>query len=193
LAPRMTLDNILSRGLALQPNLGIGNHPVDPPGEVWDKRQRITGHGSRGFKRFSESQATVDVATTAITNRKTTRAAPEITHNAAAYEYQCGAQNRSVFTIQSYLTVARPTQADLRGSGTSDQKRHLAVARPTQGRLTQFGRCLLHNLTVARPTKGRLAQFSYTEKTNDTSTKKIPQVNKIQSTVKAHCKTTPLI
>jgi len=33
----MTLDNILSRGLALQPYLGIGNHPVDPPGEVWDK------------------------------------------------------------------------------------------------------------------------------------------------------------
>ncbi|KAF0766298.1 Uncharacterized protein FWK35_00004040 [Aphis craccivora] len=34
-------------------------------------RQRTTGHGARGFKRFSESQATVDVATTAITNRKT--------------------------------------------------------------------------------------------------------------------------
>ncbi|KAF0768320.1 Uncharacterized protein FWK35_00014678, partial [Aphis craccivora] len=29
------------------------------------------GRGTRGFKHFSESQATVDVATTAITNRKT--------------------------------------------------------------------------------------------------------------------------
>ncbi|KAF0760982.1 Uncharacterized protein FWK35_00006568, partial [Aphis craccivora] len=29
------------------------------------------GHGARGLKRTSESQATVDVATTAITNRKT--------------------------------------------------------------------------------------------------------------------------
>ncbi|KAF0770418.1 Uncharacterized protein FWK35_00012244 [Aphis craccivora] len=34
------------------------------------RHQRITGHGARGFKRFSESQATVDVATTAIVNRK---------------------------------------------------------------------------------------------------------------------------
>ncbi|KAF0749840.1 Uncharacterized protein FWK35_00020045 [Aphis craccivora] len=35
------------------------------------RRQRITGHGARGFKCFSESQATVDVVTTALINRKT--------------------------------------------------------------------------------------------------------------------------
>ncbi|KAF0753426.1 Uncharacterized protein FWK35_00010410, partial [Aphis craccivora] len=29
------------------------------------------GHGGRGFAHFSESQATVDVATTALINRKT--------------------------------------------------------------------------------------------------------------------------
>ncbi|KAF0705215.1 Uncharacterized protein FWK35_00038571, partial [Aphis craccivora] len=73
-------------------------------------------------------------------------------------------------SIQSYLTVARPTQADLRGSGTTGKKRHLAVARPTQGRLAQFGRFCQHNLTAARPTKGRLAQFCYTVKPTKTST-----------------------
>ncbi|KAF0746900.1 Uncharacterized protein FWK35_00039297 [Aphis craccivora] len=57
------------------------------------------------------------------------------------------------------------------------------------GRLARFGRFCLHNLTVARPTKGRLVQFCYTAKPTKTSTKKIPQVNKIQSTVKARYKT----
>ncbi|KAF0748095.1 Uncharacterized protein FWK35_00025911, partial [Aphis craccivora] len=121
----------------------------------------------------NESQAMVHVATTAITNRKTNAdgsgdytTPPPINTNA---EHK----------------IARPTQADLRGSGTTDKKRHLAVARPTQSRLEQFERFWLHNLIVVRPIKGRLAQFQHIK----TSTKKIPQVNKIQSTVKAHYKT----
>ncbi|KAF0748400.1 Uncharacterized protein FWK35_00020317, partial [Aphis craccivora] len=127
------------------------------------RRQRITGHGARGFKRFSESQATVDVATTAIINRK------------------ISAGGSGDYTTPSPINtsveheIARPTQADLRGLGTIPTIRHLAVARPTQGRLVQFGRFCLHNFTVARPNKGRLAQFCYTVKNNKTLTKKILQ------------------
>ncbi|KAF0768191.1 Uncharacterized protein FWK35_00007265, partial [Aphis craccivora] len=58
----------------------------------------ITGHGARGFKRFSEPQATVDVATTALTDRKTSAGGSEDYTTAAAYKCQCGTQNRSVFS-----------------------------------------------------------------------------------------------
>ncbi|KAF0749093.1 Uncharacterized protein FWK35_00035500 [Aphis craccivora] len=111
------------------------------------KRLRaITNHRPR------ESQATVDVATTAIINRKTSAGdsgdytTPPPVHTSAEHK------------------VARPIQADLRGLGTTDYTAS-AVARPTQGRLAQFGLFCLHNLTVARPTEGRLAQFCYTVKT----------------------------
>ncbi|KAF0771966.1 Uncharacterized protein FWK35_00006134 [Aphis craccivora] len=123
------------------------------------RRQRITGHGARGFKRFSESQATVDVATTATINRKISAG--------GSGDY----------------TTPPPINA------SAEHK----IARPTQGRLAQFGRFCLHNLTVARPTKGSNAQFCYTVKTTKTSTKKIPQVNKIQSTVKVHYKTVTVL
>ncbi|KAF0763864.1 Uncharacterized protein FWK35_00005023, partial [Aphis craccivora] len=126
------------------------------------RRQRITGHGVRGFKRFSESQATVDVATTAIVNRKTGAGGsgdyttPPPINNTSA-EHKIGQ-----YSVLPYRSKTYP------------------------GRLAQFGRFCLHNLTVARPTEGRLAQFCYTVKNNKTSTKKIPQVNKIHSIVKAH-------
>ncbi|KAF0687402.1 Uncharacterized protein FWK35_00037677, partial [Aphis craccivora] len=112
-------------------------------------RQRITGHGARGFKRFSESQATVDVATTAITDRKT-----------------------SAGGSGDYTTPPPPmnTSAERKIS----QYSVLPYPRPTQGRLAQLGRFRLHNITAARPTKGRLAQFCYTVKPTKTSTKKIP-------------------
>ncbi|KAF0773676.1 Uncharacterized protein FWK35_00000101 [Aphis craccivora] len=111
-------------------------------------RQRITGHGARGFKRCSESQATVDVATTAIINRKTSAGGsgdyttpPPIN---TSTEHKIGQYSqdlpRQTCAVRELLTI-----------------RYLAVARPTQGRLAQFGRFCLHNLTVARPTKGRLA------------------------------------
>ncbi|KAF0768111.1 Uncharacterized protein FWK35_00004311 [Aphis craccivora] len=112
---------------------------------------------------YSKSQATVDVATTAITNRKTS--AGDSGDNTTPPPINASAERK----------IARPTQADLRGSGTTYKKTRLAVARPTQGRLEQFGRFCLHNLTVARPTKGRLAQFCCTVKPTKTSTKKIPQ------------------
>ncbi|KAF0758395.1 Uncharacterized protein FWK35_00007820 [Aphis craccivora] len=130
------------------------------------RRQRITGHGERGFKRFSESQATVDVATTAIINRKT-----------------------SAGGSGDYKTP--PPPINISAEHKIDQYAVLPYCSKTyQGRLTRFGRFCLHNLTVARPTQGRLAQFCYTVKTTKTSTKKIPQVSKIQSTVKARYKTT---
>ncbi|KAF0773179.1 Uncharacterized protein FWK35_00002056, partial [Aphis craccivora] len=110
----------------------------------------ITNHRPK----FTESQATVDVATIAITNLKTNAGGSE--------DYT----TPPLINTSAERKIATPTQADLRGSGTTDKKRHLAVARPTQGRLAQFGRFCLHNLTAARPTKGRLAQFCYTGKTN---------------------------
>ncbi|KAF0763035.1 hypothetical protein FWK35_00017018 [Aphis craccivora] len=58
--------------------------------------------------------------------------------------------------------------------------RHLAVARPTQGLLAQFG---------TKTHQGQTCAVLLYGKNNKTSTKKIPQVNKIQSTVKAHYKT----
>ncbi|KAF0753639.1 Uncharacterized protein FWK35_00017587 [Aphis craccivora] len=116
------------------------------------RRQRITGHGARGFKRFSESQATVDVATTAIINRKISAGGPG--DNTTSPPINTSAEHK----------IARPTQADLRGLGTTD------YTAPCCSKTHQGQTCavLLHG------------------KNNKTSTKKIPQVNKIQSTVKAH-------
>ncbi|KAF0764549.1 Uncharacterized protein FWK35_00023943 [Aphis craccivora] len=118
-------------------------------------RQRITGHGARGFKRFSKSQATVDVTTTAIINRKTSAGdsedyttPPPINTSA---EHKIGQ-----YSVLPYRSKTYPGR----------------LARPTQGRLVQFGRFCLHNLTVARPTKGRLAQFCYTVKTTKHQLKK---------------------
>ncbi|KAF0751616.1 Uncharacterized protein FWK35_00015671, partial [Aphis craccivora] len=112
--------------------------------------------------------ATVDVATNAITNRKT---------SAGGSGNYTTPPPINTSAERKISQTTRPTQADLRGSGTTDKKRHLAVARPpTQGGFAQFGRFCLHNLTAARRTKGRLAQFCYTVKPTKTSTKKSPQV-----------------
>ncbi|KAF0689179.1 Uncharacterized protein FWK35_00034792, partial [Aphis craccivora] len=76
--------------------------------EPGSARQRITGHGARGFKRFSESQATVDMVTTAIINRKTSAG--------GSGDYT----TPSPINTSAEHKIARPTQADLRGLGTTD-------------------------------------------------------------------------
>ncbi|KAF0750137.1 Uncharacterized protein FWK35_00032213, partial [Aphis craccivora] len=101
-------------------------------------RQRITGHGVCGFKGFSESQSTVDVATTALINRKTSASGsgdytmpPPINTSA---EHKIGQ-----YSVLPYRSKTYP------------------------GRLARFGNYLtIRYLAVVIPTKGRLAQFCYT-------------------------------
>ncbi|KAF0769462.1 Uncharacterized protein FWK35_00005532 [Aphis craccivora] len=107
------------------------------------------------LRAITESQATVDVATTAITNRKTSAG--------GSGDYT----TPPPMNASAERKIARPTQADLRGLGTTD------YTAPCCSKTHQGQTCavLLYG------------------KHNKTSTKKIPQVNKIQSTVKAHYKT----
>ncbi|KAF0765730.1 Uncharacterized protein FWK35_00004790 [Aphis craccivora] len=55
------------------------------------ERVRITGHGGRGYDCNNQSQDK--------------RGRLRRLHNAAAYKYQCGAQNRSTFTPDSQIPL----------------------------------------------------------------------------------------
>ncbi|KAF0751284.1 Uncharacterized protein FWK35_00015844, partial [Aphis craccivora] len=145
-------------------------------------------HGGRSFARFSESQAKVYVSSGANESQTVERV---VSSALANHEPRWTSQDERTSACGSgdYTT---PPPINTSAERKIGQYSVLPYPRPTQGRLAQFGRFCQHILTAARPTKGRLAQFCYTVKPTKTSTKRIPQVNKIQSTVKAHYKTAVL-
>ncbi|KAF0707289.1 Uncharacterized protein FWK35_00037204, partial [Aphis craccivora] len=89
------------------------------------RRQRITGHGAYDFKRFSESQATEDVATTAIINRKISAG--------GSGDYT----TPPPINTSAEHKIARPHPSRLAQFGRFCLH-NLTVARPTKGRLAQF-------------------------------------------------------
>ncbi|KAF0774209.1 Uncharacterized protein FWK35_00000256 [Aphis craccivora] len=124
-----------SRGLHAGYGAIINKRPVPcsvtEPGSAFEPRftylqaQRITGHGARGFKRSSESQATVDVATTAIINSKISAG--------GSGDYT----TPPPINTSAEHKIARPTQGRLAQFGRFCLH-DLTVARPAKGRLAQF-------------------------------------------------------
>ncbi|KAF0754627.1 thiamine transporter 2-like, partial [Aphis craccivora] len=89
----------------------------EAPSSFSESQAKIYVSSGANESQAMERVATVDVATTAIINRKTSPGGsgdytmpPPINTSA----------EHKIVSIQSYLTVARPTQADLRGLGTTD-------------------------------------------------------------------------